>query len=382
MTELAFPAPPPPHAARRASVRDMVVGLVLGAGTGVAAVLVLRWALGTVDLRALFPTAAWSWWTLAAMVPGAFLAILAHEAGHLAGGALGGLRPAMLFTGPLLVEFAQRGPRLRFNRHAGAWGGLAVALPTPDTTRRAFLPYVAGGPLASFLLCAIALAAGPAIGGTTGGIVVALALLSFCIGLATLIPGRTGGYLTDGAQLLALLRDDPGVERRLRLGALLAQGLAGTRPRDLDAAAVAHLLDEATDPAQRMVLRHTLADIALDRGDRDAAAAHVRALAEALGAPDAAQVPALARQQFALRVATWLALEGDAPAARAWRERAAGPVLDPLPHALADAALARAEGRDADRTAALTRARDALPRTMDRGAAALAEDLIARLDAA
>lgn len=380
MPDASFPLPSPIVVARRAAWRGILVGLVAGGAVGALGVIVGRWAVGEAALRAFLPEVSWSGWTLLAMVPMAWVVIVVHEAGHLLGGRLGGMRPALLFAGPLQVEFAPAGVRRRLNRHAATWGGLAVALPAPGTSRGAYVRYVAGGPLASLALAALAWVIAEQVGGHGGGILLATALLSTAIGLVTLVPGRAGGYLTDGAQLLGLLRDDAATVQRLRLGAFLSQGLSGVRPRDQDPAEAQALLDEATDPTHRMALQHALADIALDRGDAIEADRWMRALASALAAPEAADVPMMARQPFALRIAAWCARRGDLATARAWQASATGPLFDPAARALTDATLAHADGRIADRDAAIATVRAALPDALDRGGAALMADWVGRLE--
>jgi len=361
--------------------RGAVGGLVAGGAVGALGVIAGRWAVGDAALRGLFPPVTWSGWTLLAMLPMAWVVIVAHEGGHLLGGWLGGMRPALLFAGPLQLEATPTGWRSRFNRHAGTWGGLAVAVPTPVTPRHAFVRYVAGGPAASLALFASGWLGASLIGGHLGGILLTTALLSLGIAIVTLVPGRAGGYLTDGAQLLGLLRADAATEARMRLGAFLAQGMLGTRPRDQDAAVAAALLAVATDPTHRIALQHALAEIAWDRGDDAEADRWIRTLAGSLAGPEAAHVPAMARQPFALRVAAWCADRGDLAAAKAWYASAGGPVFDPVVRALADAAIAHAEGNAAARDAAVAIIRAELPNALDRGGAALVADWVGRMEA-
>jgi hypothetical protein len=170
-------------------------------------------------------------WTLASLPLVWLLVVLAHEFGHLLGGRLAGMKPMMLFAGPLHFEFGADRLRLKLNRVKSTWGGLAACAPGPSAGRHGYALLVVGGPLASFVLAAVAIPAGFALGGWWGGWLFATGAISMLICLVTLLPVRAGGFMSDGGQLLGLWRGDRESGARLALSSLMAQSYAGTRPR-------------------------------------------------------------------------------------------------------------------------------------------------------
>jgi hypothetical protein len=201
----------------------------------------------------------------------------------------------------------------------------------------------------------------------------ALALLiiggaSLLIGLVTLIPSRSGGFYSDGARMLRLMRATEETEREVALIALTGMSMAGTRPRDWDAALVRRGAD-IRDHGPFEVLGHQLAYAhALDSGDVDAARRHLQ---EALQRAD--QLPAGARGSLMLSAATFAALyDGDAATARACLSRARRGML-PAAHQrqVAEAAVLLAEGDLEGARAAAEEARRLAVTALDPGSAAL-----------
>ncbi|MCU0649762.1 MAG: M50 family metallopeptidase, partial [Gemmatimonadaceae bacterium] len=145
--------------------------------------------------------------------------IVVHELGHLLGGRLVGFRAFLLIVGPLRLERSASGWRFAMNRSIALAGGLAGTAPT-DThrVRQRMAVVIAGGPLSSLITGVLALAwclsLRPSefdIATPFGRVLFAASLAAYGfgsvgIGLLTLIPGRTAGFRTDGAQLLTFLR--------------------------------------------------------------------------------------------------------------------------------------------------------------------------------
>jgi hypothetical protein len=373
MNPAPFPDPAPPKpapAARRRGILTIVGMAVLGAafGAGIAAGS-RRWFDADIGegFGARFDADLWTALLLPAMW---FVCVLVHEFGHLVGGRLGGMRPLMLFAGPLHLDFNADRTRVLRNRVAATWGGLAVCAPGAGVGRGSYALLVAGGPLASFLLAVLAAAAAFAIEGWWGGTLFATAAMSLVIGVATLIPVRAGGYMSDGGQLLGLARDDHETRQRLALGALMAQSYAGVRARDWDPVLLRTIGDEASDATLRAVAKMLEASQAEDRRQFDAADAHWRAVAEILGGEQAASIAEAARGAFALGLAAWIGQHRrEAASARRWLDASRGGFADPAVRSYAEAAVALADG-DADAVRRhLAAARAALPRLSDRGGA-------------
>ncbi|MBW8367121.1 MAG: hypothetical protein K0M70_04600 [Arenimonas sp.] len=204
------------------------------------------------------------------------------------------------------------------------------------------------------------------------------AWLSLCFFVVTAVPMRSGGFMSDGMQLLQLRRNPAMVERRARLIALMGQGLAGVRPRDYDRDALAH--------AQAITGDETMYDVgvwlysyfnALDAGDIAGAQGWLDRIE-----PVVDDYPDGFRQSLAIELALFEALHRHrSEQARQWLARARGGVVDEARRRLAEAALAVREGRGDDARSALALARKKLTHSMDAGSTHLSADQIATLQA-
>lgn len=392
MNPTPFPNPPAAPANSRKR-KDVLVALALAGGGAVFGAALAKFGVkfsqlvGGPGLREQFEFNVWTLLMLPLMW---LVVVLAHEFGHLIGGRIGGMRPLMLFAGPLHFEFGADGrTRLKRSRVLQSFGGLAVCAPMPGVGRGAFALLVAGGPVASFVFAAVLLLPAFAIGGWLGGVLFGTAAISALIGVLTLIPLRAGGFMSDGGQLLGLARDDGETRQRLALSALMAQSYVGVRPRDWDPGLVAAASAECSEPTLQMVGSLLQAGLAEDRGQLDDADAIWRGLAERLAREDTGAVAPAMRGALALGVATWLAhRRRDAAAARDWLDAAKGGFNDPALQAFAEAATAWAAGDANTARDKLADARRLLPLLADRGGAVvladcideLARDLDARLD--
>jgi hypothetical protein len=349
----------PPAPAWRKLLRSTLVTLGLAAAGGV-----FGYGLAlTADLSGLLPELRLSGGEWAAalvlVLPVWFLLVLIHELGHLAGGALAGFKPALLIVGPLKLSFLGGRAQLGLNRSLNLGGGLASALPPSDRgLRRGMLLMVLGGPLASLLAGLLALA----LLQVTAGLAAAMAFLASIVSLAvftlTLLPMRAGGFSTDGARVLMLLRGGPQAERwcasALMASAALA-GALGTLDRAIVAGASA-LRDGSPDAVGSALMAYSYY---LSRGEPqlageelDYAMEHVEALAAGV------------RPVVWLEGAYFSGLHRADPAtARGLLEQTRGAALiEPYSRHRAQAAVLLAEGRLAEADAAARAGVEALQR--------------------
>ncbi len=187
-------------------------------------------------------------WMLPLLVAGAaFVAIAIHELGHVVGGWLAGYRFHLYIVGPLRIFREGDRVRIGWNRSWALAGGLAAMTPTGKDSRPGeMLRIVAGGPAASWLLAAAGFGAAVWVSAAPvkAGLLL-IGLFSLAIGVVTLVPMHSGGFNTDGARILLLVRGGAAADRWCAISSLGAAQLSGVRPRDWDP----QLLRRATDPA-------------------------------------------------------------------------------------------------------------------------------------
>lgn len=318
-----------------------------------------------------------SGWDLLAL-PVLIVFVLAfHEAGHLVGGMSRGMRFLLFIVGPFGWIRGENGVHFRWFFNLGTFGGLAAALPVPgQALKPQLMRLVLGGPLASLLLAALAFAAFLYLPGRAAAYGLIVAGLSLAIFVVTALPMRSGGFMSDGMQFLQMSRNPAMVERRVRLTALMGQGMAGTRPREYDAdlLAQAQLLtgDESLYDTTFWLYRYLHA---IDGGDVAAAAGWLDRIEAAFE-----DYPDGFRQSLAIELALYEALvRRRLHVAQSWMARAKGGVVDSCRRSLAEAAVASLEGRRDGALAALAVAQRTLGQSMDPGSAKLSADQIGAL---
>jgi hypothetical protein len=193
---------------------------------------------------------------------------------------------------------------------------------------------------------------------------------SLAVGVLTLLPMRTGGFYSDGARILRLMRDDNETEREVALMGLTGLTLGGTRPRDWDPALVrsaAGIRDGGAFEVSGLQFAYLHA---LDTGDIEVARSY---LEEALARVH--QLPAVSRGPVQLGAAVFFALyDRDAVRARTCLDEAGpgdGFLATPHQRLLADAAVRLAEGDVDGATTAAGAAQALMARALDRGCIAI-----------
>lgn len=365
------------------ALKGLIVGGLIG-GVIVSAMMALAPLLDGAALAetrfvqrlAAAPDAVGAWDLLA--LPLLILIVLAtHEIGHLVGGMSQGMRFLLLIVGPFVWQASGSGTRFDWNTSPALMGGLAAALPTAqgDPLRRQWLWLIAGGPLASLLLAIVAAVLIPFSDPRFAAYLLFVAATSFGIFVVTLIPVRAGGFMSDGMQLIDVWRGGRGAMERGALMQIFAQSLSGVRPRDWDPSAMEELSRIGSgDPLRRTGGELYLLARAMDRRD-DADIARYRALLE----DSIDDYPSGFRQSIHVELALCAWLAGDTDAARRHVAASKGGIVEKSRRLLAQAALAKLEGRDADCERDRLLATKALADASDPGQARLTEDQLAML---
>lgn len=312
------------------------------------------------------------------VLPVLFLIVLgAHEVGHLIGGMSQGMRFLVLIVGPFGWHASVAGPRFEWNTNLALMGGIAATLPTEvgASLRRQMLVLVAGGPLASLLLTVLAVALASLSDPRFTAYGIFIAATSFGIFLVTLIPVRTGGFMSDGMQIIDLLRGGSAVIERSAIMHIFAQSLDGVRPRDWDPSSIDELKRiGADDPLRSTGAALYLLYRAMDSRDTTDIERYGREIEEGL-----ASYPTGFKQSLHVELAICGWLKGDADAVRRHLGESRGGVVEKSRRLLAQAALARLESRSEDCERHRRLAIKALAKASDAGQGKLTEDQLAML---
>ena len=318
-------------------------------------------------------------WDLLA-IPILILIVLAtHEIGHLLGGLSQGMRFLLLIVGPFGWHASVSGPRFEWNTNVALMGGIAAAIPTKVGTelRRQLLVLIAGGPVFSLLLAILAIAIASVADPHFAAHCIFLAATSFGIFLVTLIPVRAGGFMSDGMQIIDVWRGGSAAAERSALLQIFAQSLDGVRPRDWDASAIEQLSRmDSKDPVRLTGGALYLLYRAMDSGDKADMVRYSKLLEDAVE-----RYPSGFKQAIYIELAICAWLIGDADAVRRFLGSSKGGVVEKSRRLLANAALAKLEGREEDCEQNRLLAIRALATASDAGQRKLTEDQLATLSA-
>jgi len=299
-----------------------------------------------------------------------------HEIGHVLGGLSQGMRFLMLIVGPFGWHASSHGPKFQWNTNLALMGGLAAMLPRKiEATRRELLVLIVGGPLASLLLSMFAIALASVGEPRFAAYCTFVAATSFGIFVVTLIPVRSGGFMSDGLQIIDVLRGGSSIIGRNSLMQIFAQSLDGVRPRDWDSSAIDELARaDCKDSLLRTGgLLYLLAHAMDCRQDGDIE--RYRALLES----SVDGYPSGFKQSIHIELAICAWLARDTDAVRRHLKASRGGIVEKSRRFLAQAALAKLEGRAEDCERDRLLAINALERASDVGQRKLTEDQLAIL---
>ena len=268
---------------------------------------------------------------------------------------------------------------LRRNRDLSLYGGLAGATPrgmlATDKLRRRLTAMVAGGPLASLVTGGLAWWAVPSALAGGGDVSTAwlfasalgrgFGLGSLLIGVVTLVPGRTSGFLTDGARLRLLAAGGPGADREAALQGIFGASIAGVRPRDWPPALLETARAVQDDSLFHVTACHLAQMRAADAGDTTGAR---RLLDLVLARID--KVLALGRPTIRYDAARQLVRWGEVERARDLVRSGGTAVGAPALQPLAELAILVADGAYGEACSRVPTVRQAVANMLDRGHAA------------
>jgi hypothetical protein len=322
-----------------------------------------------------------------AFIPVFFFVIAVHEAGHAWTGVQVNFDFRTYIVGPFLWDKQPDGWKFKWNKNINTSGGLVICIPKgSENLAKRFMLFAAGGPLASLALSIISgsiyfIARGPDQSAPVQFLVYTLALIAFlslAIFLVTSLPFHTGGFSSDGARVLRILRGGNQARFEILMLKIVTSSMAGMRPAQLDRAELdeAQQLGERLQSPMAVYIRYYLYLHALDLSETDAAEQHLMNYIS-----HADEVPEGFRSAVWLEAAFFYAVvRGDLQKAeenfRLYKPSALTPVA--VEYATR-AAMAQLKNEPEEFKQWLTKAEQALPAMMDRGAMLMVQERIKQL---
>lgn len=317
---------------------------------------------------------AWDLFVLPVLV---LLVLGVHELGHLLAGLSQGMRFLLLIFGPFQWHASRSGVKFRWVTHLGLMGGIAATIPTevgPKLSRQ-LIVMISGGPTASLFLGVVAIVIAMTFDSRVGAYGAIVALSSLGIFLATAIPMRAAGFMSDGMQILDVLSGKQSVVERTTLLQISAQSLAGVRPRDWDSEAIRKVAQLTSDEPLRQISAWQLLLLrSSDCGD----ASGIKKYGELLAA-NVDRFPDGFRQAIHAELAICAGLAGKLELAKNHLSNAKGGVVEPSRRFLAAAIIATLEQSSAQAIDLREKALRSLNSTMDPGVGKLTRDQILAL---
>ena len=135
-----------------------------------------------------------------------FIVVGIHEWGHIIMGQIYGFKFYLFVLGPFGLKRKENDTIVAYiEKNPSLWGGVGGALPqkVDSANFRAFARVLLAGPMISLLFGVVMLLLFRQLGGL---FLILLGFMSLAIFAATIIPGRTGPFYTDGARWLRIMR--------------------------------------------------------------------------------------------------------------------------------------------------------------------------------
>jgi len=179
------------------------------------------------------------------IIPIVFFVIAFHEAGHAIAGIKVGFDFRMYVVGPFLWEKEQGKWKFKWNKNVNIAGGMVLCLPigVAKLSKR-FMVYAAGGPIASLVLSLFAGtffylllptdASGHTILRLFSYSCLMLSFFSILIFVVTTIPFHSGGFSSDGARVLRLIKGGEAAKLEILFLKIVTEITSGIRPSKLN----------------------------------------------------------------------------------------------------------------------------------------------------
>ncbi|MGO9829308.1 MAG: M50 family metallopeptidase [Myxococcaceae bacterium] len=302
---------------------------------------------------AVFASGPWS--ALATVVFAYFVAILIHEMGHVIAAIATGMRVYFLSVGPLLVSWPpEGGMRFRWMWRTFFGGFTGCFSRDGRFPRREMAVVLAAGPFVSLLLACGTLALlyfGPSPSEwlemvpwfpSVTFLLLGLGIFGAFGFMVTVLPLPTGNplALTDGHQLLRVWQEAPGLGRWRAVRGIAYLNMAGIRPRDWPAPAIAALEPGTTRDSVAAIAAVLALSNAWDASRTLDAERHFSQAVELMD-----EVPPISRPGVRLSLALYEAwVRKNAAAARVWFKGASGPFVDAFHGKKVEAALHLLDG--------------------------------------
>jgi hypothetical protein len=316
------------------------------------------------------------------LIPIIMFAIAFHEAGHAIVGSLMKFDFKMYVVGPFMWAKENNKWRFKWNTNVNTMGGMVICLPVrTDKLQKRFSLYVAGGPLASLLLTAVAitgyysLPASDLLSEVLAATLLFTSFISGSIFLVTIIPLHTGGFASDGARILRFMRGGEVARLEILTLKVITDSTSGIRPKDLnkdELEEVLHLAQKSKSPFT-VYLHAFMYQVAWDSGDIDKAEEYLLNYIN-----EVESIPEGLRGMAWMEAAFFYSLEKkDAAKAEEYWSRFAPSAMIPKAQVYAtEAALYRAQGKSEKVRELVDKAEKELPNMLDQGlAVALREKL-------
>jgi hypothetical protein len=251
--------------------------VMMGLGAGVGALIATIAIKSTVDISKSDLYAI-----ILFLIPGFFVAVGVHEAGHALAGVWMKFDFRMYVVGPFMWQKKESGWRFTWNKNFNLFGGMVICLPpSSDRLAQRFSVYALGGPAASLVLAAVAfgiyrlLSVDPQ--SALSAYMLLFGVLNFMLFLVTIIPVYMGGFYTDGARAVRFLRGGDTARFDLLLMKTIMSSTGGMRPRLLNTAEINEgvQLGERLNAPMRVYLHYYMYQSAFDQGNMDDAELHL-----------------------------------------------------------------------------------------------------------